>query len=873
MSAYGQFGSLDANAWAIVQIFKNGANVQGGNFQRISSASGIGSTASVIIDANGTTDYFEVYVYHGGSSGAKNIDLVQFSGALVGGGGSDTLSGLSCTDGQVAAWNDVAGQWACTDMASGGSGGSGQDVSFHVHKNGTAQTVSASTFTKLTWGTETFDTNDNFASDRFTPTVAGKYLITLSTACGTSSTNCQPHIYKNGAAYARSVQTGSASTITNSVTAIVDMNGTTDYVEGYIFTAQTSVLGTVTDTFFSGALFGGGGSGGGSAAQDVSFSASTGTVTTGADPRAANFTTEEFDTTNAFDLTTDQFTPQTPGKYIITLWAQGQTIPDGEALVCYIYKNGASVANQINRQSSANNNLTCSVSQVVDMNGSTDYVAGFVYDSNGAVAAARITGALIGGGGGGGGSDTLAGLSCTSGQVAAWDGSAWACEDMGAGGGSGGSTMVEDWPDAIQCTAGAVTMILYAGNMPDSDGRFYYGEPWSTGSSYYIGFNADGTYASQVTRDYTDCKTSITAIKADGRAFNFVGGGGGSGSGFTCPAGFTKIESQGQTLGCMQTNENGSGVSWETATNTCYTAHGGRLPSSSEWYIAMNNYTLTAENDDSEWNNDQTGDNEHSISGTAATNSSFNGDSNTGNAYRCFIPAGANGGGSGSGDSVWTDSGNGYLEYAGTDMGVKLQNITGMDQPAIGLTSGMTWDEATSTLSVDGNITYTGTLTDTSDRRLKTDIESLVKYGSMLDKINAIDTYSFRMKDTPEAGKEFGVMAQELEEIFPELVHTANDEMGTKSVNYVGLIAPMIEATKELSAENAVLKAELEALRADRASVRADVDSLKEQVALLNKLAADDAEKASSLTLWLALMAVLSMTGLFGFIVVRRRKA
>ena len=40
---------------------------------------------------------------------------------------------------------------------------------------------------------------------------------------------------------------------------------------------------------------------------------------------------------------------------------------------------------------------------------------------------------------------------------------------------------------------------------------------------------------------------------------------------------------------------------------------------------------------------------------------------------------------------------------------------------------------------------------------------------------------------------------EEIEKIFPELVKTAEDEMGTKSVNYVGLIAPMIEAgTKTL---------------------------------------------------------------------------
>jgi hypothetical protein len=47
-------------------------------------------------------------------------------------------------------------------------------------------------------------------------------------------------------------------------------------------------------------------------------------------------------------------------------------------------------------------------------------------------------------------------------------------------------------------------------------------------------------------------------------------------------------------------------------------------------------------------------------------------------------------------------------------------------------------------------------------------------------------------------GRDLGVIAQEVEEVFPELVHT--DERGYKSVNYVGLIAPLIEAVKELDA-------------------------------------------------------------------------
>lgn len=134
-------------------------------------------------------------------------------------------------------------------------------------------------------------------------------------------------------------------------------------------------------------------------------------------------------------------------------------------------------------------------------------------------------------------------------------------------------------------------------------------------------------------------------------------------------------------------------------------------------------------------------------------------------------------------------------------------------------------------LEVTGDIEYTGTITDVSDRRLKDNIRPLDEHGSMLDKLASVDTYSFTMKDDKAGRAEFGVMAQELEGIFPELVRTAQDEMGTKSVNYVGLIAPMIEATKELKAENDVLKSQM--------------DDLSQQVALLNKVTAQNVNKAS----------------------------
>jgi hypothetical protein len=100
-------------------------------------------------------------------------------------------------------------------------------------------------------------------------------------------------------------------------------------------------------------------------------------------------------------------------------------------------------------------------------------------------------------------------------------------------------------------------------------------------------------------------------------------------------------------------------------------------------------------------------------------------------------------------------------------------------------------------LDVNGSIEYTGTLTDMSDRRLKEDIMPL---ENSLDKILAIEGVSFVMKGDADRRVETGVIAQQVEPIVPELVHTADDEMQTKSVNYIGFIGYIMEAIKELAA-------------------------------------------------------------------------
>lgn len=133
--------------------------------------------------------------------------------------------------------------------------------SFSVHKNGTNQTaIPASTYTKVTWSTEEFDTNNDFDSDRFTPTVAGKYQ--LSACCQwwgmASGRSTDIAIYKNGTLYKEVRGKAAGSTAANVGPLIsfpVNANGTTDYFEIYVYHTNTidgSLGGNSSSTYFGG---------------------------------------------------------------------------------------------------------------------------------------------------------------------------------------------------------------------------------------------------------------------------------------------------------------------------------------------------------------------------------------------------------------------------------------------------------------------------------------------------------------------------------------------------------------------------------------------------------------------------------------------
>jgi hypothetical protein len=151
------------------------------------------------------------------------------------GGGSVTLQEPSTANNQTLTLPDNTGTLISTASTFAGNGPA---FSAYATVN---QTISGSTNTKVTFGSEDFDTNGNFASSRFTPTVAGYYQINATINFTNSGNYGYVMLWKNGAAYktvAYSILNSSFYT-TVSGSSVVYLNGSTDYLEVYVLVGLT----------------------------------------------------------------------------------------------------------------------------------------------------------------------------------------------------------------------------------------------------------------------------------------------------------------------------------------------------------------------------------------------------------------------------------------------------------------------------------------------------------------------------------------------------------------------------------------------------------------------------------------------------------
>ena len=166
----------------------------------------------------------------------------------------DTSGGITLTVPSVAGTNT-----ATLPAATGTVMVSGNMPAFSAYLSANSGALTSATYTKVSFDTEEFDTNSNFASSRFTPTVAGYYQVNSGVSPAAFTGNYfliiiykNGTIYKNGSNYSPNSLAG----LTAVVSSLVYCNGTTDYIEIYVIAGGTPVIfgNTVAVTWFNGAL-------------------------------------------------------------------------------------------------------------------------------------------------------------------------------------------------------------------------------------------------------------------------------------------------------------------------------------------------------------------------------------------------------------------------------------------------------------------------------------------------------------------------------------------------------------------------------------------------------------------------------------------
>ncbi|MFD2531847.1 tail fiber domain-containing protein [Gracilimonas halophila] len=185
----------------------------------------------------------------------------------------------------------------------------------------------------------------------------------------------------------------------------------------------------------------------------------------------------------------------------------------------------------------------------------------------------------------------------------------------------------------------------------------------------------------------------------------------------------------------------------------------------------------------------------------------------------------------------------GYINGSSINSTGMFLDVSGGSNSNIGMiVNAATAAELNGNVYVNGDLNYSGALNNTSDRRLKENIQPLNSGLETIMKLNPT-TYNFRGNGEYNGlklstGLHYGLIAQEVEKVLPSLVkdniHTytemsiegqgpnANSEteikktMEYKTMNYTELIPVLIKGMQEQQAEIERLKKEIEELRKDK---------------------------------------------------------
>jgi hypothetical protein len=158
-----------------------------------------------------------------------------------------------------------------------------------------------------------------------------------------------------------------------------------------------------------------------------------------------------------------------------------------------------------------------------------------------------------------------------------------------------------------------------------------------------------------------------------------------------------------------------------------------------------------------------------------------------------------------SGNRAITLNGSTWTEFCDVNGSTKLW-LGGSGDPNNYYNAGIhyfrnTSSSTTMTIDSSGNVVATANVTAYSDARLKKDVETI---GDALGLVGKMRGVRYTRIDTEK--RNVGVIAQEMLEVIPEVVHQGTGDDDTLSVAYGNLVGVLIEAIKELEARVAELE-------------------------------------------------------------------
>jgi hypothetical protein len=177
-----------------------------------------------------------------------SISTIDAKGDLLAGTADNTIGRLAIgTNNQVLTADSSTAtgmKWATAASTTG--------PIFRAYRSAT-QTPTNATYVKIQFNTESFDPDSRYdaaTNFRFTPNVAGYYTSTIRINWTTEAGNGYAAFYVNG----NNVSTGGRGTGFTETTDTFYLNGSTDYLEAYVYTTSNSSIGANSDgSFFSAA--------------------------------------------------------------------------------------------------------------------------------------------------------------------------------------------------------------------------------------------------------------------------------------------------------------------------------------------------------------------------------------------------------------------------------------------------------------------------------------------------------------------------------------------------------------------------------------------------------------------------------------------